>query len=294
MSGDFAVQLHFDGDIAKDHLVSMRTLGKTLSHLQNAVDRACLEIHYGALWKHTKMPQRLWPEAELLIGPSTEGGYILDFLSKNKTTKATLERVNAALKTAVHKMTDEGVQRTETLAQEAIQRKEQIRSHLIAPSTFEHLLHTSDPKIVRTYGDRAIVREVDQVLAIIRSSAAGESSFELTLATKEPMRYSFTKEEAVKFHETVSRRQIGQPVIYTATVRSLDRIAKSAKIFNVEAKRQANLFFATEEALLELIPAFEQKQSVTFYGAPWIEYGAFDPGAGDILFISLVQNLASG
>lgn len=291
MKQDFAIQLHFDGDIARNHLVSMRTLGKTLSHLQSAVDRAFLELHYGALWKHTRMPQHLWPEAELLIGPSQEGGYILDFLLGNRTTKAALERLNAALATAVERMTEEGVSRTENLAAKAAERREQIRSSLIKPATYDQLTRSSDPKIVRTYGDRAMVREIDQILAIIRSSAAGDSSFELTLATEHPMKYSFTKSEAVTFHEVVSRRQIGQPVIYTATIRSLDRVSKSAKIFNLEAKRQSNLYFATEDALLKLVPPFEQDQAVTFYGAPWIEYGAFDPGAGDILFISLVEDL---
>ncbi|MEA9589630.1 hypothetical protein VC279_20680 [Xanthomonas sp. WHRI 10064A] len=291
MVGSYAVQLHFDGDIASDHMVSMRTLGKTLSHLQNAVDRACLEINYGALWKHSKMPQKLWPDAELLVGPSYNGGYIIDFVKKSDRVKAAIERVNLALKTAVEKMTSEGINRTQALAEEVAQRRAQITSGLVKPSTHSELLRTGDPKIIRTYGDRAIVREIDQILAIIRSKASGESSFEMTLATKEPIRYTFGRDEAVAFHQVVSRREIGQPVIYQARIRSLDRISKTAKITNLEADRQSNLYFGSEGALLSLIRPFEKNEVIEFYGAPWIEYGAFDPGAGDILFIALVRDL---
>ena len=291
MERNYAVSLHFDGDIARDHQLSMRTLGKTLSHLQNAVDRACLEINYGALWKHTRMPQRLWPEAELIIGPSFEGGYILDFFLRNQSTREVLERVKSAIKSAFEKMTEEGVERTRTIAEQVTQNREQIRSDLVKPISYKELVHTNDPKTIRTYGDRAIVREIDMILSIIRSSAAGESSFELTLAVERPMKYSFTKSTAVAFHEAVSKREMGLPVIYTAKIRSLDRISKSAKIIHTDFDRQANLFFATEETLLELIPFFEENEEIVFYGAPWIEYGAFDPTSGDILFIAMPSSL---
>ena len=48
------VQIHFAGDIATNHQVSLRTLAKSLGHLQNSMDRAFLEIHYGKLYNMQK------------------------------------------------------------------------------------------------------------------------------------------------------------------------------------------------------------------------------------------------
>lgn len=287
MSNNYALQIHFDGYIATDHLASMRTLGKTLSHLQSAIDRACIDITYGNLRKGSRMPQNLWKEAELLVGPSHEGGYIVDFFIKNEKTRLVLERVNSAIKSAVEKMTSEGIERTKTLAEEVTQREIQISRGLVKPLQFSEA--ATDPRVVRTYADRAIVRELDQVLSIIRSSAAKESSFEVTLATQKPMRYSFTKREAILFHETVALREVGLPLVYQAKIRSLDKGTLSGKVFNIESKRQSNLYFTDEIALLKLVPYFERDELVTFFGSPWIEYGAFDPGSGDILFIDLTN-----
>jgi hypothetical protein len=285
MNNSYVLQIHFGGYIAREHLVSMRTLGKTMFHLQAAVDRACLEIHHGRLVKHTRMPQKLWDEAELIVGPSRDGGYILDFLTRSPKSKQILERVNTAIKSAVEKMAKEGIEQTKTLAEQATQREIQINKGIIEPTAY--MAAASDPRIIRTYGDRAIVREVDQILSIVRSSAAGESYFEMTMATKSPMKYSFNKKDAKLFHDIVARREIGVPLIYKARVRSLDKGNRSAKIINLESNRQANLYFGDEGALLLLVPYFEKNSEVIFYGAPMIEYGAFDPAAGDILFVSL-------
>ncbi|MEH4117034.1 hypothetical protein POX51_25650, partial [Escherichia coli] len=67
------VELHFDGDIAPDHQVSLRTLSKSLGHLQSALDRAYLDIRHGNLWKYAKMHHDYYKDVELLVQPPREG-----------------------------------------------------------------------------------------------------------------------------------------------------------------------------------------------------------------------------
>ena len=285
-----AVQIHFDGDIAKNHQVSMRTLGKTLIHLQNSFDRACIERRKGALWKHAKMPQAFYADVELLVQEPQEGGYVLDFFSKNAVTKAIIDRVSAAVKQAADSATQTGISQMPDIETQLRIKKTQIEHQIITPSDFNTLISQPNPSVIRRYGDRAIVREVDQILSIIRSSHAGNSTFELTLFGSTQTSFRFNKNQAKTFHNIVSERQLGDPVIYNAEVKSLDKPNRSGKITNLGTRKGANIIFADEYDLKQAIPFFESGANMRFIGCPFIEYGAFDPLAGDIFFVELSSN----
>lgn len=77
------VELHFDGDIAPDHQVSLRTLSKSLGHLQSALDRAYLDIRHGNLWKYAKMHHDYYKDVELLVQPLEK----VDILSTSSLRK---------------------------------------------------------------------------------------------------------------------------------------------------------------------------------------------------------------
>lgn len=283
-----AVQIHFDGDIAKNHQVSMRTLGKTLTHLQNTFDRACIENRKGALWKNARMPQAYYADVELLVEAPREGGYVLDFLAKNSATKKIIDRISGVLTTAVEEAKYGGEETSRTIEDSINIRKMQISKGIIKPEEFISIYDQPDTRVVRRYGDRAIAREINQILAIIRAGSAGQSTFELTLSGETTATFEFNKYDAKKFHDTVTKRSIGEPVIYVAQVISLDKNSMHGKIKNVATDATANLIFQTEKELMLAIHFFENSTPMQFIGCPFIEYGAFDPMAGDIYFIELV------
>ena len=281
------VQIHFDGDIAVNHQVSMRTLGKTLTHLQNSIDRAYLEQHYGQLWKFAKMRQEFYSDVELMVQEPKEGGYILDFLTSNPVTKAVINRVSSAVNDAVENSKQAGLDKAINIEESLGTRINQVESGKLVPKDLQDMIDNPGDSIIRRYGDRAISREIDQILSIIRSSYAGDSTFELILTGDISTRFDFNKESAVRFHSTVSRRELGEPVLYNATISSLDRHNKNGKIYNLITKRVANIHFFNEEFLEKAIPFFQEKKEMVFVGCPLIEYGAFDPNAGDIYFVTL-------
>lgn len=281
------VQIHFDGDIAVNHQVSMRTLGKTLTHLQNSMDRAYLEQHYGQLWKFAKMRQEFYPEVELLVQEPKEGGYVLDFLSSNPVTKAVINRVSSAVNGAVEASKQAGLDKTTKIEDSLSTRIAQVESGILVPKDLQTMIDNPDASVIRRYGDRAISREIDQILSIIRAGHAGDSTFELFLSGDKPAKFEFNKESAGRFHSTVSRRELGEPVLYTATISSLDRHNNNGKIYNLITEKVANIHFFNEEFLEMAMPFFQEKREMVFVGSPLIEYGAFDPNAGDIYFIKL-------
>ncbi|HGE6030522.1 TPA: hypothetical protein ACGGS6_003673 [Vibrio cholerae] len=281
------VQIHFDGDIAVNHQVSMRTLGKTLTHLQNSMDRAYLEQHHGQLWKFAKMRQEFYSEVELLVQEPKEGGYVLDFLSSNPVTKAVINRVSSALNGAVEASKQAGLDKATKIEESIGNRIFQVESGILVPKDLKTMIDNPDAAVIRRYGDRAICREVDQILSIIRASHAGDSTFELLLSGDKSAKFGFNRESAGRFHTTVSRRELGEPVLYSATISSLDRHNNNGKIYNLITEKVANIHFINESFLEMAMPFFTGKKAMNFVGSPLIEYGAFDPNAGDIYFIKL-------
>ena len=281
------VQIHFDGDIATNHQVSMRTLAKSLTHLQNAMDRAFLELHYGKLWKFAKMKQEFYPEVELLVQEPKEGGYVLDFLTSNPVTKGVINRVASAINGAVEASKGEAFNKVTKIEDSLKTRINQVQSGIIVPKDLQEIIDNPEAAIIRRYGDRAIAREIDQILSIIRAGHAGDSTFELFLSGDKSHKFEFNRESSIRFHSTVAKREIGEPVLYNANISSLDRHNNNGKIFNLITEKVANIHFYNEYFLELAMPFFNDKKPMQFVGSPLIEYGAFDPNAGDIYFIGL-------
>lgn len=282
------ISIHFEGDIAHNHQVSMRTLGKTLSHLQSAMDRAFLENKYGNIFKHARMSASDYEETEFLVQEPKEGGYIIDFLSNNETTKKILDRLSLALTPAFTAAKIQGQTTAQTFGQQLETRQSQIEHKIIKPKSYTEMLENPSRKIIRKYGDRSIVKELDQILSIIRSGYSGESSFEIIVNGTRSHTFTFNKQISNNFHQVVSERSIGEPVIYKALVTSLDSKTKKGKITNAENDKTAIIHFCNDIALLKAKNYLGEKAEMNFIGCPLIEYGAFDPQAGDIYFLDLL------
>lgn len=281
------IQIHFDGDIAVNHQVSMRTLGRTLNHLQNAMDRAYIENKYGQVWKHTRMRSADYKESEFLVQEPKEGGYILDFLANNAVTKNIVDRIASAITPALEQAMQEGENTTDSLAQQIDTRRVQITQQIIEPIGYDELVNSPSNQVIRKYGDRSITKEIDQILAIIRSKNAGQSTFELITHGTQSNKYLFDCNISKRFHQVVSKRSLGEPVIYVAKVISLDSKNNNGKIQNLANDRFSNIHFYDVASFFKAKKFLGIEETMTFIGCPLIEYGSFDPQAGDIHFIDL-------
>ncbi len=281
------VELHFDGDIAQDHQVSLRTLSKSLGHLQSALDRAYLDIKYGNLWKYAKMHHEYYKDVEMLVQPPREGGYIIDFFSKKEITKKVVARVSNAINNAISEAQQDGLENADTISKSLETKRAQISDDLIEPREYQELLERPDAAVNRRYGDRAIVREIDQMLAVIRSQHSGDSTLEISLTADRTQVYEFNRSKANAFHRVVTRKKLGDPVIYRVKVSEMDLDYLSAKMRNTFNDAVSTLRFASKEDFQEVFPYFQNEEEMIFLGAPYIEYGAFDPSCGDVYFIQV-------
>lgn len=282
------VQLHFDGDIAVNHQVSLRTLAKSFTHLQNSLDRAYLEMHDGQLRKYARMQQSYYDDVELLVQEPKEGGYVIDFLTQNIVTKKVIDRVMSAIDGAVNDAKANAINQAETIEKSIDTRKAQLDSGVLKEIDYQQLLANPDKKQVRRYGDRAIVREVDQILSLIRASHSGDSTLELYFEGTKTAKYEFDKPAATAFHKVVSQKTLGDPVAFNVTISKMDRFNHSAKIINDENGSIANLFFTKSNDFQDAVAFFEDQSTMSFIGCPFIEYGSFDPMSGDVYFVRLL------
>jgi hypothetical protein len=286
-----SIRIHFDGAIASQHRIALRGLGKSLIHLQSTVDRAYLDVKYQGVWKYAKLKSEDYPEIVFLTGMPAEGGYILDFISENTLSKQVVNRISRALRPAVERAMRGGEAETRKLIDQIALKKARLRNEPQSPLRYEDLINNPPEEVIRQFGDRSIVKEIDQVASLLRVRGEDDgSSIELQLNGDQSSSFTFNHSVSRNFHKIVSRRDLGDPIVYTIKVISLDTKNIKGKIFNPISKKEANITFENKTDLLKLKPSLGQEETVQVFAAPLIEYGAFDPQAGDIYFLDLVQD----
>lgn len=285
-----SIQIHFDGQIAKNHQVSLKVLGKTLTHLQNAINRSFLDINSnGRLQKHKKISKKNSLDVEFLVESPREGGYILDFFSKTSAYgDKIIERLRKAIEVAFQESFKKSQENSLSIKEEIDKQiKSYEESNSIELWNKDEFVESMSATSKKTYADRAIVRELDQILSLIRSSSSTDSIFELSLVGTSTKKFSFDKERSDKFHNIISEKRIGQPLLFKVSISSLDRPNLVGKVVNSKTKKTYNLRFIDEHSFKKVISFFEEDKEMIYIGVPLIEYESFDPIAGDIYFINI-------
>ncbi len=279
------IRIHYDGDIVENHQLPLRTLGKCLTHIQSAIDRAYLDIKYDGIWKYARMAPDDYVKTEYIVQAPKNGGYILDFFSPLKESKKITKRVSSAIDQALQQVKVQAI----NLKDQVQLRKTQVVKGIVKPIMFKNLFDNPSPDIVRKYGDRSIVKEIDQVLTTIRSDYAGNSTFELSLTGNGTKKYDFNKQKSISFHEAVSKRNVGIPVKYTGQVDEPSMIKKRCKFINSDTGKTSILHLNTDQDFLKIHPFAVPDKQISFIGCPLIEFGALEPNSGDIFFIEIIN-----
>ena len=286
------IQIHFDGPITVEHAVTLRTLSRTLDHMQSAIDRAYLDVKYGHVWKHARLKGDDYRLTDFMLGRPRDGGFIIDMVSE--VGGPIVKRVKQAVDGVFQAPVEEGIAEATRIRQQLQGRREQLDNQIIVPRTYAEFLQKPDAHMIRPYGDKSINKEIDQILALIRNKEFAGSTFELGFAGDiiQTQNYVFDHEKAAHFHDIVSQRFLGEPIICEGRLRSLDRgnqFAGRKGIFkNATTNRDVTLYIAKGEDFDELVRYLgEDAPEVKMLACPIIEYGAFDPNGGDLVFVNL-------
>lgn len=289
-----SISIHFDGPIAKNHAVQLRTFSKTLDHIQTAIDRAHLDLKYGEIWKNARLKEEDYPFTDFLMNQTREGGFIADLLG-NADSGEIVKRIYEAVMPAYEQARAPAQPEQEKLVDQAERRRKHYRAGAQIPVQYEELIATPDARQTRAYGDRSIVKEFDQIASAIRARDGDGSIVEIDLyAGKALPRFVFDNSTCAAFHDVVSTRTLGDPVEIPITLRALDSgnggISK-AKAMNLVSKKEFNLHVHTDRGFNSLRGFLKKRSKPEFriIACPVLEYGTFDPLAGDMYFIAILK-----
>ena len=279
------LHLHFEGEITRNHTVSLRTLGQSLHHLQGAVNRAHLDVRYGEVWKNARLSGDDYDETEMWSSAPKDGGYIIEFFQNSPRLEKTLKRIVSAVSPAMEKSRAQALTNAKSLADQSALREEQVRQGIIEPESYENYIPNASQ---HPYGDRAINKEIDQLISVVRHRNAGQSTIELIVGTDIPHPFKFNKVASENFHALVSKRHLGEPLLFSVKVTELDATNKTAKVINIVTERMVKLQYKSEVEFEVIKQYLGVDVTMNFVGSPVYEGGAYDAKGGDVFFIGLL------
>lgn len=285
-----SIQIHFDGSIVNDHRVSIRTLGKTLGHLQNAVDRAYLDLRYGNVMKYQRLKKEEYSDTDFIALNPEEGGFILEMISE--TGKKISDRLAIAVGIAYEKDIGRADVEHQRILEQAEMRAKVYKASGEAKN-FKAFVATNEGDLARAFGDRSIVKEIDQVLSLIRTERYADSTFELSLyGTRAHPIYKFDAERASRFHDVVSQRRLGKPLLMTVELRSLDAGRQGqishGKAKNIDTGKEFH-FIVPDAVIFDRLARNlkrRKRDALAVVSCPIYEYDSFDPMGGDVVIIA--------
>jgi|SRR6185437_10634255 len=285
------IQLTFDGALVRDgHRIAMRDLAQAMSGIQSAVDRACLDVVYGNVWKHQRLRRQQYQMAEFIVGQPTQGSYVIDFFSD--FGESIVKRLKKALAEPYAEAINEGAREVYSIGHQIASRRDasQQPERLLR---FEELEHTANPLITRTYGDRSINKEFDQMLTPLRREPDGTMNLYMRSSDNDfSSTYEFNSERAKRFKEIISYRQLGEPVIYEGFLRELDRGHHRTRNFrgkfiNASNDKDVVIYIESEDDFNVLSSFLQTGVRFKIIASPIIEFSSFDPNGGDIQFLDI-------
>lgn len=274
----------------------MRTLGKTIEHLQSAIDRSYLDVKYKDVFKYQKLKEAEYEDVEFIAMAPEDGSYIQEAIAKisNATTKGIIERMNGALTNAYEKTNAPHDSDSISIRDQAAQRQ-QVFGVSKQAQTYDDFVNQEIGQLSQAFGERSINKEIDQILSLIRNEKNNGSVFEISLyGTKQGPKFTFEQERANRFHKVVSERRIGKPLVFEIELRSLDAGKAGApahgKAKNLASGKECSMHIPDPKVFGKLAQHLRRvkRKRLQIVACPVYEYDAWDPKAGDIVVIAFL------
>lgn len=280
----------FTGTIAVDHRLPLRIMAATYEHVQRSIERAYLVELYGDVWKHARLTDQQYAEAEFTADWPREGSIVLDAFRHG--AGAMIDRVYSAVRPLFEEAANFGMQQAESLSEQLANRRDYVAGMGERTRSFGALIEDPPANWAAAYSNRSIVKEIDQLVTQITPARYEGSAISIRLQGSQwHPRFDFTAEMARRFHRICSLRELAAPVVVDARIRTLDHGNKysrpKAKIINLNTNREVVLHLSSEADFLELHP-FHTVDHVGLFVCPIVEAGGFDVNGGDLQYLAVV------
>lgn len=280
------ISLTFDGGIAPESQIALRNLGRSLTHLQSAIDRAYLDVKRGDVWKHTRLSNEDYPNTVFMVGNPREGSYIVDFLSNTAWGGRIVDRISTALSPIHEMITAGGLEEVESIADQVDHRKIQLENNLIEPRSAADILDNPQLLMARRYGDKSILKEIGQILSPLASDHTPGGSIKISLQNRNTQEYEYTPALSRRFINKINEKTLAEPFLYTGKIVQIDSDILKGRFNSSHSSKKCVIHFRDIDDLMTVSPYFN-RDDISFYASPIVEYGTYDPHRGDIFFISL-------
>ncbi|WP_052738523.1 hypothetical protein [Robbsia andropogonis] len=231
-----------------------------------------------------------------MLDQTRDGGFIADLIGSNPASDAIIKRIDTAVEPAYALANTVLPPDDEKLKDQAELRRKAFIAGAQQPTPYADFVQNPDVKQTRAYGDRSIVKEFDQIASAIRARDNDGSYVEIDLFSKnKSAKYTFDDKIARAFHNIVSARSLGDAVEIPITLRGLDSGTNGlskAVAFNLASKKEFKLYIHTDRGFSSLKGYLKKRSPPHFsiVACPILEYGAFDPHAGDMYFLAIQAN----
>ncbi|CCO22278.1 hypothetical protein [Maridesulfovibrio hydrothermalis] len=282
------IQIHFDGEITKNHEIPLNVLAKSLTSIESSIHRAYLDIKHKGSVKHRRMKPEDIEDVLFWVGKSTDGGFVLDMVCNSELGRKVVDSIGEKLQTTMGNIEGKGRAKLDSITSQVKQKQENFPKS--KPISYPDFKAKAEDEAQRSYATKSILKEYAELLKIIKSENSGKSTLEITLTGKEIVRIDFNREKAIKFVNLLSEKKAGEPVLFKGEITALNKKTKTGKFTNSETKKTATLRVLNQDDFLKVHPLMAESE-VEFVGIPIYEYGSIDTLAGDIYFIERHQQL---
>lgn len=283
--------VHFDGDITKNHHVSVRVLGNTYTRMQAAIDRAFLMEKHGRVVKYERLSREEYEETDFIAQYPREGGIILDAFkeSGNRIIDRIYSTTNYIYERAVRGAFEEH----QNIAQQLASRRDYVNRVGQRTPPYEQYFNERSAEWRDAYSNRSILKEIAPLVNQVSRHDLENSTVELVLiGSRTNLPLHFDRSIARNFHRISADKELGPPMRAHVWIRSLDiggkTIKPNAKVYNFASGKEVVLHLFDQAGFDALHPYHGIETGVEIYACPIMEAGGFDIEGGDLMFLRVI------
>lgn len=283
--------LTFDGTLAPQNSVSLRTLSYTIPHFQRAIDKTVYFSQIGEIRKFTSLPSDLHGLADLYIDHLEAGSLRIPFISD---LLAGVPQLYANFMSQPYEQSAfETIIPSNALAADLENRKLHVQLDNVESVTQEELIAAEgDRKLA--YAQAAVLKDMSQALSVARTTPGAIISVGVN-ADDGFHDFEFDQQRAARFGRIVGTQRLAEPAMYIGRITGLERQRASgrfqfaAKFLSRTTGQESKLLVDDYDDALRIHPHNLSNQDIVIWASPISLLDSFDPVRGDIVFVDFAN-----
>lgn len=284
------ITLTFDGTLAPNHSVSLRTLAYTLPHIQRSIDKIVYFEQKGEIRKFTALPKELQGHADIYLSELEEGSLRIPFISD--LVAKVPELFNEFMAEPYEKSAREVVSHSKILQSDLEACKGLVFHGSAERLTQEDLIAVEGGRKL-AYARTAMLKDINQALAIVRTTPGALLKIDVD-SRKGYGSYVFDEARATRFSKVVATKRLDRPAVYIGRITGLEQqgatsaFKYAAKFLSRVTGQENKLMIQDLEDAIKLHAHNLSSEDVAIWAAPISVHETFDPVRGDLIFIDIL------